>query len=359
MAEKITDWICICASGTSIEGELISDELIQEVADRYDTGFYTAMIWPYHPWPENGGYIAREAYTQNLGRVAELRAERDGDVLKLYARYVPNRFLAELNENDQRLFSSAEFWLDFQGQGYPYLVGVTATDIPASTHTDMIRLSAGNKNKVTTSGNFMEFSIGELNDISGNKPSIFDRLFSATRKTKPQINVTLSATDNPELEPEKVEELKKLIEAINARLDAIEASAKGNSADTPQEAETEISEAAEEIVILAEEVAALADEVAEAPEDAVVEAEFSAARAQLADKLQAFTAGNPHFATRKRRALAAFSAARKQSQASGDDTSALRNEIAELKQMVALAAGKSVTKRPTGAPGGADKKMVL
>ncbi|STR38947.1 Presumed capsid scaffolding protein (GpO) [Klebsiella michiganensis] len=106
-----------CAAGQSVLGEPIKEEVIQEAADNYDTSFYTAMIWPNHPWPEVGGYLAREMYTYNLGRVVEMKAEREGGVLKLFARYAPNQFLINLNNDGQRLFSSAEFDLDFQGEG--------------------------------------------------------------------------------------------------------------------------------------------------------------------------------------------------------------------------------------------------
>lgn len=355
--EKISDWICMCASGMSIEGEPITDAMIQEVADRYDPSFYTAMIWPHHPWPETGGMLAREMYTYNLGRVAELKAEPQDGVLKLFARYIPNKFLLELNEMDQKLFSSAEFWLNFQNEGYPYLVGVTATDIPASTHTEIMRFSAKDKRTDFSRGEFMQFSIGKLADNSPQKLSIFDRLFSSKKSQK-----SLSQSDIPNEEQEKMDELKDLIQSLLARIAALEAAATGETTDTPTEATEEVQAQAEEIVVLAEEVATLAEEVVAAPEDEVVAAEFTAARADLTAKLKAFSAGDPHFAARRRRALRAFSAARSSkahAQQGSDDVKTMRNDLNELKQMLSAATSTTTTKRPGPAPAGAEKKPIL
>ena len=349
----------MCASGNSILGEPISEEILQEVADRYDTGFYTAMIWPYHAWDEYD-MMERERWLHNLGRVAELKTEREDGVLKLYARYVPSQALQNLHEMGQKLFSSAEIWLNFQNNGYPYLQGVTATDIPASTHTEMMRFAATNKNKDRVRGEFSQFSLGELKDNTQHKPSVFDWLFTSTRKKEKPPAIKLSATEE---EPENVDELKALIEQLVARIAALEEAAKGESTTTVDEATTEVEEAAEEIVILAEEVAELAEEVVENPEDEVVTAEFSAARAQLAEKIQALTAGDPHFAARKRRALRAFSAAREtaRSTAGNDDGNlkSLRAELSEVRKMLSTATRTSVTRRPTGAPAATDKKPVL
>ena len=355
MSEKISDWICICAAGQSVLGEPIKEEVIQEAADNYDTSFYTAMIWPNHPWPEVGGYLAREMYTYNLGRVVEMKAEREGGVLKLFARYAPNQFLINLNNDGQRLFSSAEFDLDFQGEGKIYMTGVTATDIPASTHTQMMQFSAANKRDGVLRSDFNEFSLGALSEANKKEQSLFSRFFPQRFNQQ-----KLSVTDiQPEEDPEKMEALKALIEKIAARLDALEGAAKGDTTTTTSEAADEVQGQAEEIAILAEEVVTLAEEVAENPEDEVVKAEFSAAKAQFAEKFQAFTAADPTFATRKRRAAKAFSAARQQSREGSLETAALRQELKEMKQLLSAATGKSVTRTPSGAPATEEKVSVL
>ena len=358
--EKISDWICMCAAGQSILGDSITEEMLLEVEKRYDPAFYTAMIWPHHPWEDAGGMLAREMYTYNLGRVAALKTERVDGVLKLFAQYIPNRFLIDLNEQGQKLFSSAEFWLDFQGQGYPYLVGVTATDIPASTHTEIMKFSAAGKNKDFQKSEFSQFSLGPLHDEKKETMSIFDRFFSKKKATQ------LSQTDNSTEEPENMDELKQLIEAMMAKIDAAIAAAKGDTADTEQEATEEVQVQAEEVVELAEEVAALAEEVVENPEDEVVAEQFSAAREDLSDALvalKAFTASGKGKSDPKRRARdrrrsrrESYSARRK---GDGGDMKGLRDEVAAMAKQLSALTKQGTARKPGTGSGGEEKKMTL
>ncbi|HEO9045948.1 TPA: GPO family capsid scaffolding protein [Enterobacter kobei] len=353
MNERVSDWICICASGRSIEGEPITEEVIQAVADNYDTAFYSAMIWPYHPRPENGGYAARETYVRNLGRVTELKAERDGDVLKLFAKYAPNEFLLYLNSMEQKLFSSVEIWLDFQGKGYPYLGGVAATDIPASTHTEIMQFSANDKQSGRLRGEFLEFSIGELKTPGTPKKSILESLFSAVKKPEKKQLLTTHTE-----EQQQVDELKNMLSAVLEKLSAREG---GNLVKTtdPTEQDITIQLSAEEIVILAEEVVLLAIEAAGNPEDKAIAEELATTQKQLTEKIQAFSANDPHFASRKRRVLSAFSADRaaaaKAKPQENTEMLSLREDIAEMKKLLST----STTTKPSGAPGTGDKKPVL
>lgn len=352
MEEKISDWICLCASGYSILGDPISEDTLQEVADRYDPAFYCAMIWPHHPWEENGGMLAREVYTPNLGRVAALKTEREDGVLKLYAQYIPNQFLMDLNNQAQKLFASAEFWLNFQEQDYPYLVGVAATDIPASTHTGMMKFSAVKKEKGILQAESVNFSIGDLRTRNTSKKSILNWFFSS--KEEPQSKVNTS-----EEEPENMDELKQLIQDMLAKIEAAIAAGKGETTDSETEAVTEVQAQAEEIVDLAEEVAALAEEVVDNPEDEVLKEEFTAARQELTETIQAFSSASKASQGRRARARRAFSANRRQKKNESGGIAELKSEISELKTLLSSAVKASSTKRPSNAPAGGDKRTVL
>ncbi|RTP98377.1 hypothetical protein EKN38_21250 [Enterobacter sp. WCHEn045836] len=103
--QLISDWICICTAGTAIDGRAIEERWLLEAAEHYDTNFYTAMVWPHH----TEDFREREFFTPNYGMIRDLKTERVGDDLKLYARFAPNQFLIEANKQSQKLFTSCEF----------------------------------------------------------------------------------------------------------------------------------------------------------------------------------------------------------------------------------------------------------
>ncbi|ATM78696.1 phage capsid protein [Serratia fonticola] len=135
----MTNWICVCAEGETVDGRDIKREWITDSVELYDPNLYTALLWPEHS--RNYG---------NRGEVLELMCqEGDDGVMRLYARLCPNLSLMQANAEGQLLFCSAEFTPDgnFRGTGKSYLEGLGVTDEPASVYTERMRFSKRRKNK--------------------------------------------------------------------------------------------------------------------------------------------------------------------------------------------------------------------
>jgi len=349
MTGQVTDWICICTSGAAIDGRPIEAAMLLEAAEHYDASFFTALLWPFH----GDDFVERERWVANYGVVQELKAEQAGDEVKLYAKISPNQYLIEANKYSQKLFTSCEFWPDFQGKGYFYLQALAVTDIPASTGTDMLKFSAKSREKGLHPGGVMEFSLGKLSPIKEKEPSLFDRILSgmSSKKYTPEPKV------EPVEEPENMEELKELVLRIEEAIKNMASAAKGNTTADTGEATEEVREAAEEIVIVAEQLVELADEVSENPEDELIKEEFTALRATFDEKLTAFTDGDLKFSARRRRANKAFSVARKQpAQTKPEGNTALEGKVDQLIETLSALAGKPVTSVPGKKPGGSDTK---
>lgn len=349
MTAQVSDWICICTSGAAIDGRPIEQDMLLQAAEHYDASFYTALLWPWH----GEDFIERERWVANYGIVRELKTERvDGEV-KLYAKISPNQYLIEANRYSQKLFTSCEFWPDFQGKGYFYLQGLAVTDIPASTGTDMLQFSAKSREKGLQNGGLMEFSLGKLSPVKEKEPSLFDRILSGMSSKK----YTPEPKNEPLEEPENMDELKELLQRIEDAIKNMASAAKGNTTDDAGEAAEEVREAAEEIVIVAEQLAELADEVSENPEDELVKEEFTALRATFNEKLAAFVGDDLKFSSRRRRAMKAFSVARQQpAQAKPEGNTVLEGKVDQLIETLSALAGKTVTTVPGKKSGSSDAK---
>lgn len=135
-----TDFLCIATAGNTIDGRVIDDALLEDLAKTYDPDLYTALIWPRH-----GDYDAK-AWMFNLGTVNEVKLEVVDGKKKLFARLAPNQFLLDANANGQGLFTSIEALPDFNDSGKWYLAGLAVTDIPASLGTSRLEFNAKDNN---------------------------------------------------------------------------------------------------------------------------------------------------------------------------------------------------------------------
>ncbi|HBC3454411.1 TPA: GPO family capsid scaffolding protein [Vibrio parahaemolyticus] len=130
---KISDWKIIATEGPTVDGRKITREWIEQMAASYDPKEYTALIWPEHK--RFGGY------GDNWGKVIELKAEEENGKMRLFAKLEPNEFMLEANRRKQKLFTSIEPNPDYKGEGRCYLMGLAATDSPASTGTSLLQFS--------------------------------------------------------------------------------------------------------------------------------------------------------------------------------------------------------------------------
>ncbi|EMA9142121.1 GPO family capsid scaffolding protein [Vibrio alginolyticus] len=130
---KISEWKIIATEGPTVDGRKITRDWIEQMAASYSMDEYTALIWPEHR--------RFYGYGENWGRVVEVKAEEQGGKLRLFAKLEPNDYLLEANRKKQKLFTSIEPNPDYKGEGRCYLMGLAATDSPASTGTSLLQFS--------------------------------------------------------------------------------------------------------------------------------------------------------------------------------------------------------------------------
>lgn len=141
-----TEFICILTSGFTADGREVSAKVVEEMAESYDPTVYNARI-----------NIEHRDYGTILGSVLSLKAEDFGDQKKLFAELKPNDFFLYLNQQGQKLHTSAEIVFDFAKTGKAYLTGLAVTDSPASLGTTEIKLSVnGQQAKAFSSGEVIE-----------------------------------------------------------------------------------------------------------------------------------------------------------------------------------------------------------
>ncbi|HCG9116560.1 TPA: GPO family capsid scaffolding protein [Vibrio parahaemolyticus] len=130
---KISDWKIIATEGPTVDGRKITREWLSQMAESYDPEEYTALIWPEH----------RRFYGfgENWGKVVELKTEEKDGKMRLFAKLEPNQYLLDANSKKQKLFTSIEPEPDYKGEGRCYLMGLAATDSPASTGTSLLQFS--------------------------------------------------------------------------------------------------------------------------------------------------------------------------------------------------------------------------
>ncbi|WP_299141341.1 GPO family capsid scaffolding protein [uncultured Vibrio sp.] len=132
--------ICILQAGATIDGRVVEQKTIDEIAESYDPSVYTARINADHyPWSYKYGSV--------------LSVEKRED--KLFAVLKPNSQLLETAERGQLLHTSCEFYEKFADTEKAYLTGLALTDEPASLGTTQIQLSAGGAEKSHAHSHFL------------------------------------------------------------------------------------------------------------------------------------------------------------------------------------------------------------
>lgn len=175
---------CIGVEGATTDGREIQREWLVQMAASYNPAVYTALINLEHLKS-----YAPDSTFNRYGRVTALAAEeiKDGPLagkMALYADIEPTDALVELVKKGQKLFTSMEVSTKFADTGKAYLVGLGATDDPASLGTEMLAFSASaahnplanrkqNPENLFTAAAETEIELEETQD---EKPSLFSRV---------------------------------------------------------------------------------------------------------------------------------------------------------------------------------------
>lgn len=143
----ITDWIRAAVAGATVDGREISEQHLEDMAASYSQETYNARIWPEHI---RG--IMPDGMFKALGDVVQVKAERikGGDLagrLALHLKMSPHQDLIAMVRNGQKVHLSIEAQPNFANTGKTYLVGVGATDSPASLGTGIMKFSTADRHE--------------------------------------------------------------------------------------------------------------------------------------------------------------------------------------------------------------------
>ncbi|PNH91350.1 GPO family capsid scaffolding protein [Vibrio diazotrophicus] len=212
--------ICILQAGTTVDGRVIEQNIIDEIAESYNPETYTARI-------------NEEHYDWSIKYGSVLSVEKRED--KLFAVVKPNSYLLRAIEQGQLLHTSCEFVEKFSDTGKAYLTGLALTDKPASLGTTQIHLSSKDDGKVHVISNFTlkpeQFSVeSDETDVS-----LFQKFKNWLNGEKPTEQLSQQEEED-EMSKETEDLLKQSIEQTNKLSEQLgQLVEKLNSKDTPQE----------------------------------------------------------------------------------------------------------------------------
>lgn len=225
---KTSDWVVIATEGSTVDGRKITKSWINDMASLYAKDEYTALIWPEH-WRSSWGPFEGK----NWGVVEELKAEVLDDKLRLFAKFTPNQYLLDANQEGQKLFTSIEPNPDYKGEGRCYLMGLAVTDSPASTGTTQLKFSRRHGEETAIESDALE-------ELHLEKCfSRTDRLFSALRTfiagDEPETPSKPQSEDEKPMNKEQFSELMAAVARVSEKTEALESQFKTFSANkTPE-----------------------------------------------------------------------------------------------------------------------------
>ena len=193
MATNKTKYFRVAVEGATVDGREIKREWLTQMAKNYDPELYGARLNVEHV----KGYAPLSASSPfgAYGDVLSLEArEIDEGPLKgkiaLYARIDPTEDMIALSKKRQKIYTSIEVNPAFADIGEAYLVGLAATDDPASLGTEALQFVAKRSNNVFSAP--CETSIELDGDFdSPSLLSIVKAMFARTRTTDDQRHADL------------------------------------------------------------------------------------------------------------------------------------------------------------------------
>ncbi|CAX58622.1 capsid scaffolding protein [Erwinia billingiae Eb661] len=174
----------IGVEGATTDGREITREWLVQMAAAYNPELYTATINLEHI----KSYSPDSTFNR-YGKVTALAAEeiKDGPLvgkMALYADIEPTDGLVALVKLGQKLFTSMEISPKFADTGKAYLIGLAATDDPASLGTEILTFSAtatrnplaNRKQSPENLFSAAEETVIELTEAQDDKLSLFTRV---------------------------------------------------------------------------------------------------------------------------------------------------------------------------------------
>lgn len=222
------NWFCIATSGKTIDGREIQKEWLESAAKNYSKNLYQALIWDEHGTQQERNWLG------NLGTVEEVKLVEENGVFKLFAKLQPNQFLENLNKQGQKIFTSVELMPDFPNDNEHYLIGLAATDQPASVGLSRLQFSAQNKQKnIFLSSQQLEIGTDNMEDL---KQSLQEALAQNAQMQEKIAELEQLLKNGKTTEAEAVaEEAAEQATEVEAEIEAAQEQAQESTDSTKEE----------------------------------------------------------------------------------------------------------------------------
>jgi hypothetical protein len=239
---KISEWLCIAQEGKTIDGREIPRVWLESVVKNYSVDLYQALIWCEHE------DIFYRQFSANLGTVEELKLEEKNGKLRLMARLRANAILQSMNEQEQKIYSSVEVLPNFPEDGDYYLVGLAATDQPASTGLSRLTFSA---NKQGFRSEPVLLFNSEKKSHSTSKKINLSKLTKRENYSMTQEEIDALLAENAEAK-QLIQELQEQVKTLMEQLESGNTQEAQETADDIQEQAEKAEENLEEVQEIAE-----------------------------------------------------------------------------------------------------------
>ncbi|MBA5760843.1 GPO family capsid scaffolding protein [Vibrio sp. 404] len=220
--------ICILQAGTTVDGRVIEQKIIDEIAESYNPETYTARINEEH-----------YDWSYKFGSVSSLEKRED----KLFAVIKPNSMLLRAVEQGQLLHTSCEYIEQFSDTGKAYLTGLALTDKPASLGTTQIHLSSKDDGKVQVQSNFTIKSEQFSKQDSEDDASLFQKFKNwlsgetPTEQFSQQEEEDEMSKETEELLKQNAEQNKELSSQLGKLIEHLSSQAKPDAEPDKEEPE--------------------------------------------------------------------------------------------------------------------------
>lgn len=173
----------VAREGQTVDGRVLSQQDIIDIAETYDPVEYTARINVEHmgglsglestQYPALGDVIACDCQLETF-----FINNQKVDLMCLYATLSALPILVEANKKGQKLFTSIEYYKKFADTGRAYLVGLAVTDTPASRGTQPLKFTHSKND--TFASNFMEMTM--LDSPNSTPPKMYEACANLDKK---------------------------------------------------------------------------------------------------------------------------------------------------------------------------------
>lgn len=197
----------LATAGSTVDGRVIDEKMMREMAESYDPKTYGARLNIEHIRGISG-----EKPFRSYGDVLELTtAEVDVNMngstekrLGLFGSFDITDDAKALNDAGQKVYSSIEIEPNFGGKGFAYLMGCALTDSPASIATERLQFNRQMPGTIKLSRDIsaaLEFADDKPGEDGGTflagLKGILDGFVTKLSSTKPEEKPTPPAGQEP------------------------------------------------------------------------------------------------------------------------------------------------------------------